>query len=45
MVDIHSYILPGLDDGVESMEEAIMMALQACIIWRRPVTGIIMTIQ
>lgn len=26
MVDIHSHILPGLDDGAESMEEALMMA-------------------
>ncbi|MCD8105504.1 MAG: hypothetical protein LUF35_11030 [Lachnospiraceae bacterium] len=26
MVDIHSHILPGLDDGAESMEEAVEMA-------------------
>lgn len=26
MVDIHSHILPGLDDGAESLEEALVMA-------------------
>lgn len=26
MVDIHAHILPGLDDGAESVEEALRMA-------------------
>ena len=26
MVDIHSHIIPGLDDGAESLEEALVMA-------------------
>jgi protein-tyrosine phosphatase len=26
MIDVHSHILPGLDDGAESMEEALEMA-------------------
>lgn len=29
MIDIHSHILPGLDDGAESFEESIMMARMA----------------
>lgn len=29
MVDIHTHILPGLDDGAESTEEAILMAERA----------------
>ena len=26
MVDIHSHILPGLDDGADNFEEALVMA-------------------
>lgn len=26
MVDIHSHILPGLDDGAETLEEAVQIA-------------------
>lgn len=29
MIDIHTHILPGIDDGAESMEEAYEMALMA----------------
>ena len=30
MVDVHSHILPGLDDGPENMEEAVEMCAIAC---------------
>jgi protein-tyrosine phosphatase len=26
MIDVHSHILPSIDDGTESMEEALKMA-------------------
>ena len=29
MIDIHSHILPGLDDGSESLEESVAMLQQA----------------
>ena len=29
MIDIHSHILPGIDDGVDSLEEAVQMAEMA----------------
>lgn len=30
MVDLHSHILPGLDDGAQSMEESVQIARKAC---------------
>lgn len=40
MIDIHAHILPGLDDGAESFEEAVLMARQA---YDQGVTDIIAT--
>lgn len=40
IVDIHSHILPGLDDGAKGMEEAILMASQAA---ERGVTHVVAT--
>ena len=30
MIDVHSHILPGLDDGPQSLEEALQMCALAC---------------
>lgn len=30
MIDLHCHILPGLDDGAQSMEEALEMARDGC---------------
>src|SRR6478735_4706299 len=29
MIDLHSHILPGIDDGAEDLDESLAMALQA----------------
>ena len=36
MTDIHCHILPGADDGAETMEDAVQMARMAahCTRWR-----------
>ncbi|WP_134685853.1 tyrosine-protein phosphatase [Brevibacillus migulae] len=40
MIDIHSHILPGLDDGARSVEEAVAMARNA---WLDGITDMIVT--
>lgn len=40
MIDIHSHILPGIDDGAKSMEDAVTMINKAC---ENGVEGIIAT--
>ena len=40
IMDIHSHILPGLDDGAEDMQESIQMLDQA---WRQGITEVVAT--
>ena len=40
MIDIHSHILPGLDDGAQTMEEAVGMATNAS---KNGISGIVAT--